>query len=329
MSDKSMTKHMNIGDIYVDKDGCEQIFSKHQPTFPHPKDKYNIFMEGSNRVLICGISSSGKSFLLLKLVPMLANVKRIIIATTILNNPAHMALEQYCVKNNIDFILLMDPGEVLLCLSQLIVNKPENEHVLCILDDFSDSSMNKSGIYHQINAKLFCKFRNYLISCICISTSYTFFPTIIRNSANLKILFKINDIHSVRQYRYDLQNQWVDLPKELYEELYNKVSNIRYSFILWKSGINPELRFMFDELVYPIKNTSNSSGGSIDNSLKLMQISESPTQAVLRKQIIQLIERDKQEPSASLKACLFERIQLWHTLKYNKTILNKILDAYD
>lgn len=268
-SKKMRKKKPSKPTTYVDDDGLQCITIGDTSHFKHPNDRFNLFPDGSVRIVINGKSGTGKSTLLLKLIPMLAKPKNIIICTTVEMNPVHEAIKNYCEAHDIKYSVCYDPNEFMEKLEEIVSRKKDKpkrlkEHDIIIFDDFSDSHTSKDNAYNNATIRAFQKYRNYNISCILISPHITDAKTNVRASSNIKILFPVVDCRSYDSWFRDISIFFPKLNNIEFQKLYKYICDNKFNFIMFCDNPEPHLRINWDKQAYSAKNIENNevSGGA-------------------------------------------------------------------
>lgn len=266
-SDKGYNKNKCLE---VDKkNGLLQIKCETRKLFSHPHDKFHILPQGSVRIIINGKSGTGKSFILRSIIPMLHKPTHIFICTTILGNDIHTGIEKYCKAARIKFHLHLEPEEFMEDFGKVILKKNKDDHIICIFDDFSDGKTGKDNAYNNCTIRAFSKYRNYNVSCIILSPCPTDCKTNVRNSANIRILFPVKNSHGALQLKLDLREEFPNLPKETFQEMYNYICNHRFTFLMWCDSLDgefcPHLRLNFDKIIWKQDSHLNNANDIVDD----------------------------------------------------------------
>lgn len=194
---------------------------------------------------IIGCSGSGKSHVLLSLIPQIANLSQIIICSLITNNPVYDAIERYCESQNpsIEFAVLNDPQTATATIEEMIENKPEKTNGFIILDDFSTQASGRNDPYNKCAAEVSALLRNYGYHSAFITQSATNIPTLFRNNSNVRIVFQMNDTYAIQSIRRDMIGCGVVKDREEFDELYKLVQETEHAFLMMvnKGGQNNKL----------------------------------------------------------------------------------------
>jgi hypothetical protein len=156
--------------------------------------------------IISGKTGTGKSWLLLDLLPNFTKkTKYIIICTKITNNKPHDQIEEYCEENKIKFHKFNSVEDASEVCEKIINKKKEDDHVIFIFDDFLP--LKKSDTAESEFAKtVFSWLRNYNASGLIITQKYTFVPTQIRVNTNIRWIFQTDSVHSLRAIADDVSS---------------------------------------------------------------------------------------------------------------------------
>lgn len=177
---------------------------------PHPVHKSKLLGEGQQRIYEIGMSGTGKSRLLLNLIPNFTDtLNRIILASCVQVNQMHDAIEDWCLRHNIRYDKVTSPSQVENLIKESIADDELNEHKLLIFDDFNSMRGNCSTSndpFTIITAKSINWLRNYNFSCIVIGQYYTLLPTRSRVSLTRRFVFKCESCHAL-----DLINRDTDI----------------------------------------------------------------------------------------------------------------------
>lgn len=154
-----------------------------------------------NEILGCviGRSGSGKTYLLLEIVPNICPdvLKHIIICSRIIGNPVYDQIENFCNETGKTYKFCSDLDEAKEAIETTINEKDDNEHLLIILDDFNDATITtKSNKFTKMTIDIFSKMRNYNAHMLFIVQNYTSVPVICRSNINMIISFQVGDKYS-------------------------------------------------------------------------------------------------------------------------------------
>jgi hypothetical protein len=222
--------------------------------------------------LIAGAGGTGKSFSLLSIIPKIAKLCEIIVATTIKNNPVYDSLGEYAKSKRIRFVVEDDPVNIMEVINTAIGRRdaeahkkreekekrtetmgekepqPPNEEdaketgatsdkwILTVWDDWNDGKAGShGGPFNNSLAHAYTKIRNYNCHCIMIAQDYSSFPTRARTNSNLVILFQQANSFSINNILRDLGNITAASPEDL-RDVFNSLKHNRHSFLMASRG---------------------------------------------------------------------------------------------
>ncbi|MDR3597947.1 ATPase/DNA packaging protein, partial [Clostridium sp.] len=172
--------------------------------------KSKLLCNGSNRISIIGSSGSGKSTVLLQLIPMFTNdLKYIILATVKDNDDAHTAIEKYCNEYKIKFVKVNNPETAMDEIDKVLQSKKISDHALIIFDDYAtgyNSSANDPS--NKVIVTCYSLLRSFNCSMIMITQSYNNVPTRVRENITMLILFKLKNVFSLRAALEDINGMF-------------------------------------------------------------------------------------------------------------------------
>lgn len=188
--------------------------------------------DGHLSILILGTSGSGKSHLLLDIVPQIANLQTIIACTLIATNPVFVSMQDWCKQKDIEFHLVSDPLTARSTIESAIDSKDENKEGLIIFDDFSSQKSSRSDPYNNVVATTSAMLRNYGFHNIFITQSSLNVPTLYRNNSNVRCVFAMNDIYSIRSIRADLVASRAIKSNEDFDSLFDLVQKNEHAYLM-------------------------------------------------------------------------------------------------
>lgn len=204
----------------------KSVFGK---SIPFPKSnvtKHNSFILGSGSVfcIVAGRTGCGKSSVLLQMVPNFGSLKYVIICTCIVDNKIHQQIEKYCETNNIQINTCNDVQSAQEVIENILEEKKPTDHVLCIVDDFISMKNNRGNDdFSTFTNTVFSWFRNYNFSAIMITQKYTSISTQIRTNANLRLIFAMDSIHSLRSVSDDSSAIFYNKPYTFFDVYNDKI----------------------------------------------------------------------------------------------------------
>lgn len=252
-----------------------------RPNTKYIEHKSKLLIPGSNRILIAGSSGTGKSTLVLQLIPQFSNkTTTIILASVKPYDDVHTAVEKYCKQQKIKFIKTTNEDETSSALNDLLEQKDKNEHAIFIADDFavqSSDTSKKEGSAHSIMNTCAKVFRSFQISIIFITQQYHGFSTAVRDNVNMKIIFQLSNRYSIDAFIQDEIGRFYDgsneteVRKDL-RQIYRRVYEKPHAWILSLSNPN-QIRLGWKEIVYPTDQVGIIEGGSVVIEKKKKKIS--------------------------------------------------------
>lgn len=250
---------------YDEKLGINKINCKKQDPLTHENDKFHIFPNTSVRIMLCGASGTGKSYLLSYIIPMLHKPTHIVVATTVNDNDVHEGIREYCKEFNIKYHCVTEP-KIFKSLSDDIINcKKPKDHVIFIFDDFSTYKTSKDEAHNNSAVTSFSKNRNYNVSSIIVSPSFTDIKTNCRNSATCRIIFPMDDSQASIKFNQDLKKKFKDMPQDLIDRLNKYIDTHIHTFILWTNHPHPQIRLGFENVIFPNGDTKVLSESNIES----------------------------------------------------------------
>lgn len=201
---------------------------------PKKEKVKNKFPLPDDHVMGCivGASGSGKTYILLSIIPLITKLKYLIICSKIIGNQVYEGINSYCNDNNIEYKFSNEVEEASDEIEKVINKKKSNEYFLIIFDDFCPSnSYSRSEPHTRLVIQTYQMLRNFKCHAITITQSYTGVPTLVRNNLNLLIVFKMNQTNSINRCALDFSNMTGRTDKEFYE-LYKEILKEKYSYIL-------------------------------------------------------------------------------------------------
>lgn len=159
--------------------------------------------------ILCGSSGSGKTSMLLDLVPKYVNLSGIIVISLIDGISVYKLIKKYCKENKIRYEFSNEVNDAYDKLKDMIDTKPKNTQTLVLADDFmTGKAMNSSSSTPEgkFLLHIFSKVRNYYCSCILIQQSYTSVPTQVRANCNFLCYYKIKSKTGIDAFVRDMAN---------------------------------------------------------------------------------------------------------------------------
>lgn len=206
------------------------------------RNRWNADILPPNEVIagICGKSGSGKTYILLKLIPMIAcqncTLKYIIICSRIIGNEVYTAIERWCNNKKINYFFCSDVQEAKNTVSECINNKEDDEHGIIIMDDFNEGTItSKTNQYTKFAIDCFSKLRNYQFNLLFIVQNYTSIPVVCRANVNVIIGFNIGDRWSRDMITRDISSltgSEIEQTKQTMTKIFKIISQKKHSYFL-------------------------------------------------------------------------------------------------
>lgn len=254
--------------IIPDKDAPTEVTIK-RPNTKHISHKSKFLLDGANLIGIFGKTGSGKSTVLLQILPMFSNKTKTIILASIKNDDVYDAIRDYCAEMKINYIKTSNEEETMNALNDLVEKKSKDEHAIFIADDFavaSSETSKKEGSAMNIVTIASKILRSYEISMIFVSQTYYAYPTQLRENLNIKIVFQMCNHYSVDSFVSDESGRYYDgtndtTVKSDIKAIYRRVFENPHDFIVCLSNPN-QIRFKWQEIIYPPDVTGKIVGGA-------------------------------------------------------------------
>jgi uridine kinase len=232
--------------------------------------KSRLLKNNSNFIMVSGSTGTGKSTLLLALLVCFSNkVKHIVLASAKMVDDAHKSIEKYCKKESIEFHYVHDADQCNNTLADILDSKKESEHVIVIFDDFNINFTSQGNDpLNQIIIKVFALLRSQNCSGIIVTQTYYNVPTKVRENCNMRIVFKMDNVHSHRALINDIEGLFYDgnneneVRRDL-KALYNKIFMEPYKFMIILSHPPPQIRIGWHDIVYPPDQAGYIEGGEL------------------------------------------------------------------
>lgn len=157
-----------------------------------------LFPRGHISAYIVGLSGSGKSVLLLSLVPNIENIASILYLSLIVDNPVCKAIQGYADANHIKFVTHNEPETSREALEKFVNEREEGKSNLVIADDFVLAQQKSDHPSKILLTAITQLLRNYRFHNICISQSVKAFPDNLRNNSNLRIIFNCASVLALK-----------------------------------------------------------------------------------------------------------------------------------
>jgi len=286
--------------------------------------KSKLLKNNSNFIMVTGATGSGKSTIVLQLLLCFSKkVKYILLASAKIFDDAHESIKKYCKKEDIIFNYVHDADECNNKLADILDEKKKDDHVIVIFDDFN-ANFNAQGNdpLNQIIIKVFSLLRSQNCSAFVITQTYYSVATKVRENCNIRIVFKMDNVHSHRALINDIEGLFYngdnehDVRKDL-KVLYNKIFSEPYKFLLILSHPPPQIRIGWHDIVYPPDQVGHVEGGEMKTKKK-REISK----PIKEKHALYRIAVDLGMPRYLYKKSTLEQIKKWIEIKTSKAQLS-------
>lgn len=237
--------------------------------------KSKLLCAGSNRIIIVGASGSGKSTVMLQIIPMFSNkLTHILLGTVKSYDDAHSSIEKYCKEQNIYFTKFGDGESASEVINETLNAKKESDHALIIFDDYATSYNSQSNDpENKVMIQCYSLLRSFNTSMICITQSYQNIPTRVRNNSNMLICFRMKDTHGVNILLNDIYSSFVcgdestdKATKAKIREMYKKIVFDQPHEWIMVIDNPPQIRHKWNTIIYPDDLKGSIVGGSVDKS---------------------------------------------------------------
>jgi hypothetical protein len=178
-----------------------------RPDTSEIKHKCDFLSKGSNRIAICGASGTGKSTILLELIPCFNNITDLLLCTSKPYDPTHTAIEDYCDSAEIRFKKLDNVGDIAESIEYIVETKKDKDHFLVIFDDISMTHSENDPI-RLIITQSFRILRSFGGSMIIITQSYNQIPVKVRENLTHRFVFPLNNTYSIISLINDISGQY-------------------------------------------------------------------------------------------------------------------------
>lgn len=207
----------------------EKIVAPKPKLFKH---KSPLLPSGHISTYIVGASGSGKTTVMLELLPNIENVSQMFLFTLVLENPINAVIEDYCSSKGIHFAMTNNPEDGQKQLQDFIHEKPENTYGICLFDDFVKHNEPSISPYKVCLTSVTQFLRNYAYHNIVIAQSPLAIPEGARNNVNLRIIFKLESPKSVKVVREEFAGTGFG-PESYFKSIYERMlAGGRYSYMV-------------------------------------------------------------------------------------------------
>ena len=217
------------------------------------KHKSDILPDGEIIGQIVGASGSGKTRILLSIIPLINNLSHVVVCSKIVGGSVYQAIKRWCDANNINYAFASDPIEGSEVVESMVNEKGDDTWGLIVMDDMTRMSASREDIYNKFTSMCFSMLRNYKCHMIMITQNATNIPTLVRTNTSLKICFEMKNVHAIRSFRSDFESA-TGHPGYVFDELYSAIRNKKHSFIL----------ICNDDVYIHIHNPNDNDEGTIE-----------------------------------------------------------------
>ena len=207
--------------------------------YEHKAEVANRFPlpNGNVRMTIIGGSGTGKSTVLLRLIPCFTDLSYIVVCSKIVGLDVYDAIEKYCEENVLKYYFAKDPYEAAEAIEKAVKERDEGTYGLLILDDFTDmKSRGSNSLFTQVALTSSCMLRNMGAHCCYITQDLQMVPTPHRCNTTCLIAFKSGNPHANRG-TFQLFSTLSGMDKEPIISAYNQiVGKVPHSFLIYTRG---------------------------------------------------------------------------------------------
>ena len=283
---KNLKNDLNLKkiEIFEKDDSTPMGYRIKRPKGDEVEHKSKFLKSVSNFIMIVGATGTGKSTCLFAVLPCFSNkVKYIVLASGKIDDDAHTAIKQYCESEGIKFYYTHEPDDTNDTLADVLDEKKKDEHVIVIFDDYNLNYTSKADdVYNNTIVKVFAMLRSSNCSGIVISQSYSNIPPKCRENCNMRIVFGLGNIFSVRAFMDDITGMFFtgDNEKDIRNEikkLYQQVYKKNHEFIVIMSNPPPQIRLGWQQIIYPPDLAVEVSAGSLPSETKKKPVKALPS----------------------------------------------------
>lgn len=200
------------------------------PMLEAVKNKYPL-SDGPILGTITGQSGTGKSRMLLSLIPCVGKLTQLIVCTKVVGNPVNLAVKAYCKAKKIEYGFGTDPQSAMDTIEKFIAKKKQDTYCLVVFDDFNNgNNTSRTDPYMYVMNTTSSLLRNYGVHSISITQMYTGHSNILRNNCRFMINFKMLAGPSTKAVAKDWATM-TNYPPEAYLEIYRKVTKSQHGYL--------------------------------------------------------------------------------------------------
>lgn len=182
--------------------------------------------------ILTGRSYTGKSYLVLSLLPNFDNLSHVMYCSKVVGNKVTSGVKTWCKHHGIAFGFASDPFKGAEIIEKFTNQKPDNKSGVIIFDDYSSGNVqNRNDPYNQIINQSGQILRNLGWNMISLCQCYSGHSMLFRNNVNFMVTFNMSGTNSVRM----ASQNWGCLtgkPPEAFNTLYSKMKKDIHSYIL-------------------------------------------------------------------------------------------------
>ena len=223
---------------------CKRIDVPYKPRIKH---KDNLLPDGHLSILIVGASNSGKTTLLLSLIPCIADLSQVILCSLV-SSPVYEGLARWCnqtpvtrdgniIKDEngkdqtIEYASFSEVTRAEEGISEMIARKPEGTYGLVILDDWNQATTSVSNRYARMSAMVTMQLRNFGYHNVTLVQSYTGTTTRSRANSNMRFSFMMHERFTIQSLIADLVGELHDWTATELAEFYHDTTERPHSYI--------------------------------------------------------------------------------------------------
>jgi hypothetical protein len=213
--------------------GTRSIVCAKYPDYPN----HRPLPDGAVMLGVVGATSTGKSHVVLELIPCYRNLSGIVICSKIPGNAPYRSIERYCRANEMRYAYASEPGDAIPTIQKMINTRPDGTFTLVIFDDFNDQNAGaRSNPWNKCVNLSLAMTRNFGCHCAVMTQDYSSVSTLQRGNINVQIHFRMGNRYSVANAASDFEDQ-TDLPPGVYKQWYNwGPRSIQYSYLFMNKG---------------------------------------------------------------------------------------------
>lgn len=201
--------------------------------------KSALLKPNSNFIMIVGTTGCGKSTALLMWLPCFSNkTKYLILASSKEQDDIYDSIQKYCKAAEINFQFTHDAETTEEAIQRVLSSKRPDEHMIVVFDDFNTNYTGRAeDPLNHVMIKVFSTLRSANCSAFAITQAYCNIPVKCRENCNIRMVFSLGAVSSVRMFFEEISGIFYDggnqlaLLKEL-KALYSQVRQTEHQFML-------------------------------------------------------------------------------------------------